>query len=109
MAEQQATGASPTTPTGASNTTEDMQRRIAELERQVRHLQIGMIHILGGENDGVVRISHLHELSDILGVCFDEHAAHIDATRERVDRLERAIQERPTRTETATSSELPPR
>ena len=119
MADQQSTGTSPATPTGPTSSTEDMQRRIADLEqqvrriadleRQVRNLQVGMIHALGGaDNDGgVVRLSDLHELADILWVSFNEHAAHIDNLRERVQTLEETTPDRPSRTQTGASAEQP--
>ena len=95
MADHQPPGASPVTPPDASSTTADeTHRRIAELERQVRNLQTSLIHLLGGDGtDSVARISQLRDLADTLGLCFDEHAAHIDATRERVERLELIVRD----------------
>ena len=97
MADRQPVGASPVTPSGASPTaTDETSRRIAELERQVHNLQLALVHLLGDDgSDSVARISQLRDLADTLGLCFEEHAAHIDATRERVEQLEHILRERP--------------
>ena len=106
MADRQPPGASPVTPPGASPTTNaELHGRVELLERQVRNLQISILAMLGGDNDNVRRISHLRDLSDTLGECFDLHAEQIEAIKKRVSEIESIIRGQPVRMKTNHQSE----